>query len=941
MRLVRRAPVLACVALATVLLTACNGQQPHVGTAGAQPTTLVVAAGWTGTGTAELRSAVDELRGATGSGWVGRQDDVTGLLGELTGGRYFGGDTSAEVVRSFLDTWGERLFGVTSPDLVLGDETPPTPAGSTTIRAEQRVGGVPVLDGVLLFTVGDAEHEPRLNAVRGRAFGGLDAPGDPALAPRRAVARAEAVSGGVSVAPPELVVVPEGAGRLAWRVTITQADEASALAPADGYYFIDATTGELVSTRPASAEGRTPVRLVGRHATAPAAVTVRRVSALAPLQGSAEVAGTAPTGERLTAQGVRTRNGVVLLDSTVPTFDADTLEGGIETWDMRGSDDDSRLPGQRYVEPNANGTTITDPEAIAAQAFSRAVYDYYGSLGWASWDGQGSSMISSIHYADNEFCNSYFNGFQMVYGNQCAPNGQPAEVSELDIDTAGHEITHGVTGSSAGLVYSGQSGAMNESFSDYFGNVIGDEFMGSDSNAVMEHVCEGIGGPTIMCLPNPDGTSSLRYLLNGTTFDDYFFALDSSTRKLSAVGLSQDNGGVHTNSAIWNNALWSIRSRLARMDGVPALQSELATDFDKIVFATLTTQLGPTAGFVDARRAIEQTTVDAGADPVILRVEREVFDQNDICAGCSTSGAVAGEVVSNAAETETLPAVHGDRIAWLAKGDGGFGALATGGVGTKPAALDGSTFSAQVVFAGDALVGLEFPNGQTPGAVLRFAPGEGGGRLGDADRGTAIAGLAGSDEGAAWVTGDGTVSYVDADGTVTSSRPSGLGDDVVTALGTGGGLVAAGTANGDVLFGEPGGDFLRAGTMADSVMAVAVSADRIVAVDLKGNAVLFPSSGDPVALSGHAMPFGVAMNDHYAVWSEVVGELGGGAAKAAQIKAEDTDLYLVSFDTGTIYDLVDTRGQQGFPALSGDRLVWQDAVYGGDDILTATIPDGL
>lgn len=936
-----RAPLLACVALAAGLLTACNGQQPHLGEAGAHPTTLVVATGYAGAGTADLKSAVDELRDATASGWVGRQDDVTGMLGELTGGRYFGGTTSTDVVTSFLDTWGERLFGVTSTDLVLGTETPPTPAGSTTIRAEQRVGDVPVLDGVLLFTIGDAENEPRLNSVRGRVFGAVDTDDRPTLSRRQAIARAEELSGGASVAPPELVVVPDGGGRLAWQVTITQADEASALAPADGFYFIDAQTGELISTRPASAEGRTPVRLVGPHAKAPvAARAVRRVSALAPLQGSVQVTGTDPTGDQLTAQGVRTQNGVVLLDSTVPTFDADSLEGGIETWDMRGSDDDADLPGTRYVEPQENGTTITDPEAIAAQAFSRAVYDYYGSLGWASWDGQGSSMISSIHYADNEFCNSYFNGFQMVYGNQCAPNGQPAEVSELDIDTAAHEITHGVTQSSAGLVYSGQSGAMNESFSDYFGNVIGDRFMGTDSNAIMEHVCEGIGGETIMCLPNPDGTSSLRYMLNGTTFGDYFFALDSSTRKLSAVGMSQDNGGVHTNSAIWNNALWTIRTRLAQMDGKSALDSALAQDFDKIVFSTLTTQLGPTAGFVDARRAIEQTTVDAGADPVILRVEREVFDQEDICAGCGDPAGVAGQVVSNASETETLPAVHGDRIAWLAKGDGGFGALATGGVGTTPAALDSSTFSSQVVFAGDALVGLEFPNGQTPGAVLRFAPGAGSSRIGDADRGTSIAGLAGSDDGAAWVTGDGAVSYVDAGGTVTSSH-LGLGDDVATAVGAGDGLVAVGTANGDVFFGKPGGDFLRVGTMSDSVMAVAVSSDRIVAVDLKGNAVLFPSSGDPVALSGHAMPFGVAMNDHYAVWSEVVGELGGGAAKAAQIKAEDTDLYLVSFDTGTIYDLVDTRGQQGFPALSGNRLVWQDAVYGGDDILTATIPSGL
>ena len=60
---------------------------------------------------------------------------------------------------------------------------------------------------------------------------------------------------------------------------------------------------------------------------------------------------------------------------------------------------------------------------------------------------------------------------------------------------------------------------------------------------------------------------------------------------------------------------------------------------------------------------------------------------------------------------------------------------------------------------------------------------------------------------------------------------------------------------------------------------------------------------------------------------------GGGAV--------DTDLYLYSLKTGTIYNLLDERGQQAFPAVSGDRLVWQDAVFGGDDIMTAELPPGL
>jgi len=302
---------------------------------------------------------------------------------------------------------------------------------------------------------------------------------------------------------------------------------------------------------------------------------------------------------------------------------------------------------------------------------------------------------------------------------------------------------------------------------------------------------------------------------------------------------------------------------------------------------------------------------------------------------------VAGQVVSNASETETQPTVHGDRVAWLSKSDGPYGALATGGVGARPAALDSSTFSAQVVFAGDALVGLEFPNGSTPGRVVRFAAGDGGSNLGEADRVTGIAGIAGSDDGAAWATRS-DVSYVDADGTVTSSPLPSLSDgDIVTAVGTGNGTVGIGTAEGRVFLWTPGGDTQELGTMPDSVLSLAAYGDRVLAVGQDGEVTLFSPGADPVQVTSDAMPFGAAMNDHYAVWSQQVGDLGGNAAKASQDSAADTDLYLVSFDTGTVYDLMDSRGQQGFPAISGDRIVWQDAVYGGDDILTATIPAGL
>ncbi|MCW2846442.1 MAG: hypothetical protein JWR90_416, partial [Marmoricola sp.] len=766
-------------------------------------------------------------------------------------------------------------------------------------------------------------------------------------------------SGGATRGRPELVVVPTGTGRLAWQVAVVAAGRSGgALAPTDGLYYVDATTGDLLTVRPASADGRTPVRLTTRTAL-PLSAHVTRLAHLArvggrlssrdargSVRGSVQVSGRGPAGERLAAYGVRTRQGVVLVDTTVPTYDASTGAGGIETWDAQGADDTSALPGRRYVERSRNGTTITDPDALAAQAYSRAVYDYYAALGRSSWDSAGGSMVSSVHYGDSSFCNSFFSGSldppQMVYGNTCAPGGTPAESTELDIDTAGHEITHGVTDTSAGLIYAGQSGALNESFSDYFGNVIGNLFNGIDTAAVMEDSCFGITDPTFMCQSNPEGTTSVRYLLNGNTFDDYLDVLNPPLR-LQQLGLdAQDSGGVHLNSAIWNNALWSIRSRLARMDGTTGNDSELAGAFDRIVYAALTTQLGPTSGFVDARTAVEQAAVAAGADPVILRVAQETFDADRICAGCVDTGPVPGIVVSASPHTELAPSVHGDRITWLDQGDGALGSAASSSVGGAPTSLGTTPDLAQVVFAGDATVVLQYPNGQVPGSVVRYDEEGATNRLGRADRSTLSAGLGGSDDGAAWVCEeDGTVSYVDASGRVSTVRLPDLGGDSVTAVGAGAGTVALGTGAGRVLRWTPGGAFARVGRLDGAVLAVAAYGDRVLAVDDGGSARLFASGGSGAELSSGAIPYGAALGEDYAIWVEGVGDLGGGVAETEGRTYPDGDLYLYSLETGTIYDLMPERGQQGFPALSRDRLVWQDSVFGGDDILTATIPPGL
>lgn len=891
-----------------------------------------------------LRAGVQDLRDSTGSGWVGRQDDVTGFLTELSGGRYVA-EGDEDPAEAFVDATALDLFGVAPEQLTLGPPSAPTVTGSATLRAQQQVDGVPVLDGELVLTIGQAAEDPSLTSVRGRVFPELTTPTTPEVTAARASRIAARLSGGSSQGDAELVVVPTGTGRLAWRVYVagtTTVEGGSTLA--DGAYLIDAATGELDSVRPASAEGKLLTPMAGAIADyLGRARTVRPLPASGLLDPTAadavEVSGDDPTGRGpLSATGVRLDDGTIALwDTTVPTYDAATTEGGIETYDVAGGGD-ADLPGRLVTSP---GARIADPEAIGAHAAARTVYDYYAALGRASWDGLGGTLVSSVNYGESDFCNAFFSSGlqppQIVYGEPCQPGAELLDTTEVDIDIAGHEITHGVIDTSANLTYSGQSGALNEAFADYFGNVIGNAATGDDGASLFEGGCSAVPADTVYCSTDPEGRLSQRYLLNGTSFDDYLRVLDLGYRFL-LLQIDQDYGGVHSNSAIWNNALWSIRSRLAQIDGVSGNESPLALDFDKIVYAALTTQLGPTSGFFDAREAVEQTITDAGADPVMLRTAREIFDQLNICAGCSDLGSIPGTPVTGASQTQQSPTVSGDQIAWLdlSAADRFFGVASSAKVGATPSAVGGARDTIQVAYAGDALVTLD-----AQGLVTRFGDGGSEALASVQADAAAAAGLAGSDTGAAWVSaGEGLVYYVDAAGDLTST-PLPAGSSSVVGLGTGDGTVAIGTDPGSVLLWTPGqGEPRVLGSMPGAVVSVAAHGDRVVAVDLDGNAALFDAAGNRTELSSSASPFGAAANEDYAIWAEAVAPLRA-AVVGGESRYPDTDLFLYSFATGTIYALMTQTGQQGFPAVSGDRIVWQDAAFGGDDILTATIPSGL
>src|SRR4030095_1816230 len=95
-------------------------------------------------------------------------------------------------------------------------------------------------------------------------------------------------------------------------------------------------------------------------------------------------------------------------------------------------------------------------------------WDFYNNKwGRDSYNNAGAVLIGSVHYSNN-YCNAFWNRTQMVYGDG---NGSSCLPLARSIDVTAHELTHAVTENESGLIYSGESGGINEAMSDIFGAV--------------------------------------------------------------------------------------------------------------------------------------------------------------------------------------------------------------------------------------------------------------------------------------------------------------------------------------------------------------------------------------------------------------------------------------------------------------------------------------
>jgi Zn-dependent metalloprotease len=127
----------------------------------------------------------------------------------------------------------------------------------------------------------------------------------------------------------------------------------------------------------------------------------------------------------------------------------------------------------------------------------------------------------------------------------------------LPLDVIGHELTHGVTGSEANLLYKNQSGALNESISDVFGVLVKQYSLKQTADKADWLIGAGLFAKKI------HGVALRSMKAPGTAYDDPLIGKDPQPADMAHfVNTTGDNGGVHTNSGIPNHAFFLVATKI-------------------------------------------------------------------------------------------------------------------------------------------------------------------------------------------------------------------------------------------------------------------------------------------------------------------------------------------------------------------------------------------
>jgi len=209
-----------------------------------------------------------------------------------------------------------------------------------------------------------------------------------------------------------------------------------------------------------------------------------------------------------------------------------TRGDGIIIWDMNEGTDYTKAVDfvdndNNWTEAEYDNDAKDNISMEASWAFAN-IYDYWKNVhGRNSFDNNGALINAYVHFS-KDYDNAYWNGSVFTFGD-----GSDTYFDALaSLDVSAHEFGHGVSDYTADFVYSHESGALDEAFSDIWGACL-------EAYAAPEKMIWVMGDD----IERRDGHIGLRILsdpkeegLPDTYLGEYWWTRGT------------DYGGVHTNN---------------------------------------------------------------------------------------------------------------------------------------------------------------------------------------------------------------------------------------------------------------------------------------------------------------------------------------------------------------------------------------------------------
>jgi len=486
-------------------------------------------------------AATDELRKLNVSvDWDIRVNSPASVRGKGLGVKPLSGQSVAASV--FVGTYGQRaiavlqnlapLYGIqnASSELQANGSEKTDELGFRHQRLSQVFRGVPVV-GADLKVHFNREGVPY--EVSGRFIPGITLDPKPSINANQAIASAVAdfvnkrgFPQAKTIEQPQLVIYAMShPPQLAYQLAISDS-------PAHTYrYWVDAKTGTVIdainqvcSILPPSSKGK-----------------------------AATIKGTILAGEggRVLSLGGWSENQVYYMYDPA-SYNYVFNNDGAETDPPSFSTANSAYPdGGTYAYRTSTDWGTSDPNEVSVAANIAYTMSYYKTVhNRNSVDDAGTVVPTICHFGQN-FVNAFWSGGSPGYMAFGDGDGSTATCLAT-LDVCGHEVTHGVTQYTAGLIYKDESGALNESFSDIFGTNVEFNFQ-ADNRSGYPNKKPGTADWLLGedCWVSSTALRDLRNPANSATVGSGGEQPSKYKGTYWYTG-TRDNGGVHQNSGVQN-----------------------------------------------------------------------------------------------------------------------------------------------------------------------------------------------------------------------------------------------------------------------------------------------------------------------------------------------------------------------------------------------------